>query len=587
MNASWIQRYQVSSYFWAALGGLAWAASFPNLGIAGLAWIAPGWVLFASLGRAPRDAFRVGYGAGYFFALTAFYWILHVPFPAGAIAGWLALAAYLAVYPAMWCWASWRVFRALAGEHRLDGDPVVGVPLGGEVLWPRMGTSGPPLNQLRAVRSFVAVPVARRVVWSICCAAIWVALEMLLARLFTGFWNLLGVSQYQVLPVIQIVTWTGVYGVSFSLFGFPFHCGAVLLQLIATPAKRGAWLGDLGLPLIVLLVVVAYGSARVSEQAAPVRTLDAVLVQPSIPQTLIWDTNQNALRFQQLINLSAKALQENTNAHLIVWPEAAVPNMLRYEREIYQAVTNLVMTYGAYLILGSDDAVPRPGSAGREADYYNSSFLVTPQGEIAAFYRKRRLVIFGEYIPLERWVPFTKYLTPVGGSFSAGTEPMPFWIPELRTKIGVLICFEDIFPHYTGEYVEADSDFLLNLTNNGWFGESAAQWQHAANAVFRAVENRIPLVRCANNGLTGWVDAWGGLHDILKPNSHDIYGAGYELVRVPLLSMGQRREATFYNQHGDFFGWGCVCLTALLLFFGRGATSNLGASRREPGDLGA
>jgi apolipoprotein N-acyltransferase len=106
---------------------------------------------------------------------------------------------------------------------------------------------------------------------------------------------------------------------------------------------------------------------------------------------------------------------------------------------------------------------------------------------------------------------------------------------------------------------------LLNLTNNGWFGESAAQWQHAANAVFRAVENGLPLVRCANNGLTCWVDPQGRLHEVFFPGTRDIYGVGTKVVRVPLLA-GRERASTFYWRHGDWFGWGCVWLS-----FGGGA----------------
>ena len=126
----------------------------------------------------------------------------------------------------------------------------------------------------------------------------------------------------------------------------------------------------------------------------------------------------------------------------------------------------------------------------------------------------------------------------------------------------MLICFEDVFPHCVREYVEDDTDFLLNLTNNGWFGESAAQWQHAANAVFRAVENGLPLVRCANNGLTCWVDARGRVEEIYFPGTRDIYGAGWKMARVPLLA-GQPRAPTFYRRHGDWFGWSCVAVSAL------------------------
>jgi apolipoprotein N-acyltransferase len=112
--------------------------------------------------------------------------------------------------------------------------------------------------------------------------------------------------------------------------------------------------------------------------------------------------------------------------------------------------------------------------------------------------------------------------------------------------------------------VDADTDFLLNLTNNGWFGESAAQWQHAANAVFRAVENGVPLVRCANNGITCWVTPQGQIRDAYLPGTLDAYGAGFKIVQVPLLD-GKKREPTFYRQHGDVFGWGCIAWSALVV----------------------
>jgi apolipoprotein N-acyltransferase len=247
-----------------------------------------------------------------------------------------------------------------------------------------------------------------------------------------------------------------------------------------------------------------------------------------------------------------------------VWPEAAVPGFLRWTTNVHYAVTDLVQKHNTWLILGADDA--EPPSDARHPDRYdvfNSSFLVNPKGELLASYRKRRLVIFGEFIPFARWLPFLESWTGMG-SFTPGKEPLQFQVPALRFKTAVLICFEDVFPHYVREHVEPDTDFLLNLTNNGWFGESAAQWQHAANAVFRAVENGLPLVRCANNGLTCWVDARGQMHEVFFPGTRDIYSAGFKAVRVPLLG-GRTRAPTFYTRHGDVFGWGCVAWSALLV----------------------
>jgi len=118
-----------------------------------------------------------------------------------------------------------------------------------------------------------------------------------------------------------------------------------------------------------------------------------------------------------------------------------------------------------------------------------------------------------------------------------------------------------VFGRLTRRDVEDDTDFLLNITNDGWFGQSAAQWQQAANAVFRAVENGLPLVRCTNNGLTCWIDARGRLKQIYQSPDDDVYGAGFMTARIPLLPNGLKNEVTFYRRHGDWFGWGCVGLS--------------------------
>jgi len=128
-----------------------------------------------------------------------------------------------------------------------------------------------------------------------------------------------------------------------------------------------------------------------------------------------------------------------------------------------------------------------------------------------------------------------------------------------------LICFEDVIPGLARQSAGDDTDLLLNLTNDGWFGQSAAQWQQAANAVFRAVENGLPLVRCTNNGLTCWIDSRGRLQQILRSESGSVYAAGFMIAKIPLLPAGQKREPTFYHRHGDWFGWGCVMVSVIAI----------------------
>jgi apolipoprotein N-acyltransferase len=269
-------------------------------------------------------------------------------------------------------------------------------------------------------------------------------------------------------------------------------------------------------------------------------------------------------RFRELMKLSEQALTNQTD--VLIWPEASIPKLLRYEPAIHEPLYELARTHHVWIIVGADDAEPRKGSTDpREAEFYNSSFLISPEGKLVRRYRKRSLVIFGEYIPLERWLPFLKWFTPVTGSFTPGDKPEPFELSDFGAKTSVLICFEDNFPHLVRDYVETDTDFLINITNNGWFGESAAQWQHAANAIFRAIENGVPLVRCSNNGLTCWVDETGRLREIFRDSSGRIYGAGFMKIDLPIREMGRSGTPTFYNRHGDWFGWPCVGWTAIVV----------------------
>jgi apolipoprotein N-acyltransferase len=136
-------------------------------------------------------------------------------------------------------------------------------------------------------------------------------------------------------------------------------------------------------------------------------------------------------------------------------------------------------------------------------------------------------------------------------------------LAELGVDLPVLICFEDVFPHGARLHVTDQTDLLLNLTNNGWFGESAAQWQHAANAVFRAVENGVPLVRCTNNGLTCWIDATGRMRQVFRDAEGSEYGRGFLAVEIPLGPEGGLDAGTFYRRHGDWFGWGCVVVAVV------------------------
>jgi apolipoprotein N-acyltransferase len=547
-----------SGYLLAIGAGLLLTAAFPKIGIAGCAWVAPAILIAAAYGKRGGDAFRVGYVAGLAHFLSSLYWLLLIPVTGFPILGWFLLSAFIALYPAVWVWlVNWW------GEQL--------VPLCGDPREPEQTSwSG-------------------RTLWSLTGAAIWVALEMIRVRFLGGFpWNPLGASQFQLIPLIQIASVAGVYGVSFLVVWVSLALFSAGRMIFHRPASRFAWQMEIFLPLAAVAALFTFGFARMNGSNPSGATLRITLVQPSIPQALIWDPNANTNRFRQLLELSESALTNKTD--LLIWPESAVPV---FDEAGYIAITNFVRTHHLWLIFNTEDYVWRSG-AGTNNDYdaFNAAFLFNPDGRCAAIYHKQKLVIFGEYIPLVRWLPFIKWFTPITGSFASGDRVVPFEMninPErrpparhesnadipgagsetgvpndLHIKTATLICFEDVFPELTRKYAQDDTDFLVNLTNDGWFGDSAAQWQQAAAAVFRAVENGVPLVRSANNGLTCWVDANGRLREIFRDKTGSVYGVGAMTIELPLSQPGEKRAPTFYNQHGDWFGWLCVGVTGIL-----------------------
>jgi apolipoprotein N-acyltransferase len=504
----------------AALGGLLLSASFPPLGMAWAAWMAPGLILFSSLGCRSGQAFRIGFVAGLVHFLSSLYWLLNMPFtwhgvPLAPGLGWLALSSYCALYPAIWVWLCWKLFPGTSGA---DG--------------------------------FLSTGWLRRLAWTFAAGAIWTALEFARGRMLTGFpWNFVGASQYQVLPLIQVAAITGIYGVSFLVVWSSVSLGGAALALAKRPSSQNLWTSA-GLPLLVVAGVVSFGADKLASIQPPARELKVAMVQPGIPQTEIWDYAQDRARFQTVLDLSERALA--SGPRLLLWPESAVPDLTP---EIQQAIAQLVRPHEAWLVFCAGTAEP---AADGETNYFNSALLCNPDGGLESFYHKRQLVIFGEYIPLVHWLPFLKWLTPIGGELTPGNLPVQFEVKNPSAKMSVLICFEDMFAHEAREHAGPDTDFLFNLTNDGWFGHGAEQWQQAASGIFRAVENGIPLLRCTNDGLTCWADAQGRLRQILGAPGN-VYGPGFITAQIPLRAPGDRSQ-TFYNRHGDWFPASCVGL---------------------------
>ncbi|MCU1377003.1 MAG: Apolipoprotein N-acyltransferase, partial [Actinomycetia bacterium] len=426
-------------------------------------------------------------------SLISLDWLLNIPFPKGAIAGWIALSVYAGIFPGVWC-----VLNGTAGE-------------GGN--W------------------------GQRQRFALMCALSWVGLELARSHLLGGFpVNLLGVSQYRNVPLIQISSITGVYGVSFLVVWFSASLLNVLRALKQERAYRGL-MGEIAIQLLVILGTSIWGMGRVRNAPAPDRFVKLSMVQPAIPQELIFEPGEGTNRFEQLLRLSEKALASDSQC--LIWPEAAMPP---WSSENYKALTNFIALKKVSMVLGCDDAEPETIEGKTQYKYYNAAFLFNEKGQHAGSYRKKRLVIFGEYVPMLKWLSFLRYLTPIESSYEAGEKSVSFPIPGSDARCSVLICFEDFFPHGGPEAVFPETDFLLNLTNDGWFKEGMMQWQHAINGLFRAVENGVPLVRSTNNGLTCWIDAYGRIREVFKDERGSVYGVGVFNVDLPIVSSVKRAE---------------------------------------------
>lgn len=373
--------------------------------------------------------------------------------------------------------------------------------------------------------------------------ALWVGLEYARTFLLSGFpWNLLGYSQYQNLSVIQIAAVTGVYGISFLLV--LTNAGIALGGLSFRQGWRPALLpvGGVGL---VLLAIGSLGMGRMVSAETPQGEVRVGVVQGNIDQGVKWDPE-----FQvRTIDVYRRLTREvGARADLIVWPETAVPFFLREEGALSREVLGLAQRVRSYLLVGSPDRTPGPSSR-----FYNSAFLISPEGKIVQKYDKIHLVPFGEYVPLKSLLFFVEKMASGIGDFRAGQDFTVFETP--RGRFGVLICFEAIFPDQVRRYVLAGAHFLVNITNDAWFGDSAAPYQHLSMAILRAVENRVYLVRAANTGISALVGPTGRVLE-----ESDLFT---EAVLSGTITPGSAR--TFYTRYGDVFAWACSLMSVLLL----------------------
>ena len=525
--------------FLAVVSGALLVLAFPKFDLGFVTWFALIPLFYAARGRSVREGFWIGWLAGFVFFFLVFNWIWHV-----TSGGWPALEQFMAALTWVWGQAVVALLAAyLAVYFGLWGATVAA-----------------------ATRRFSSGSIGANLALMLLLSAAWAGQEWLRGWVITGFpWNKLGDSQHAnsgaALGLAQIADITGVYGISFVLC--LFNLGIVLT---VEKFRRDRGFGrrphaELFVAIGLTLLAWNYGMRAVLRHQPGGEPLTVTLIQPNLPQEVKEDKALSDLSRKQLRELTEAAISVS-KPQLILWPETATPEYFRWDKECFQTISNAITRTGAYLLTGSMDIDGYENP--KTARAYNAVFLVQPNLRIQKPYWKMRLVPFGEYVPLEHWLPFMKYLTPIPGSFDAGTEYTLQRLKSPPVNIAPLICFEDTFAYLPRNFVRLGATLLVNVTNDGWFKESAGAYQHAACAIFRTIETRTPMIRCANNGLSGYVDTLGRIVDFIHggPND-DIFITGWKTLTVPVPPAGVARPLTFYVRYGDVFAFACIGLTLL------------------------
>ena len=494
------------------LSGLLLALSFPKFGHPALAWVALAPLMLA-LQRTPvRPAFTLGLTTGVVYFAGTLYWVTRVMVVYGGLPTVVAalvnalLIAYLALYPAIFAMTVSRV----------------------------AGAFGP--------RGLIVAPF------------VWVATELGRSYVITGFpWVLLGYSQVQVLPVAQLASVTGVFGLSALVAAV----SAALAYAGAVPVRDGlrgrlAAVRPAAAMIVVLVGNGTWGGARVRDGAL-VREGQPVtvgLIQGNVDQADKWDSRRASGIFRDYLAMTRRAIDEG--AQVVLWPESSTPFFFEEDRPGAEMVRALARETKVPILVGSDQ-IDRSTPPTR---YYNAAFLVRPDGATGGVYRKMHLVPFGEYVPLKSLLFFLGPLVEAVSDFSPGDAAV--LLPVRGHLMSTAICYEIVYPDLVRAAAKG-SELLTTITNDAWFGDTSAPYQHFAQASMRAIENGRYLVRSANTGISGIVDPYGRVRARSELYQQAVVVGEARFVRVQ----------TVYSRIGDVVAYASALLTLGVLLLAR------------------
>jgi len=372
---------------------------------------------------------------------------------------------------------------------------------------------------------------------------VWVLLEYVRGIALTGFpWSLLAYSQHTALPFIQVVSLTGPYFISYMVVAFNtifFFLIDVYVYKTYSLRRFPAYLYTIVI-FMVLTASLLFGLYRLHQKDDT--PFMSTIIQGNIAQDMKWD---EASKIKTIQTYYTKTRDAGQNVDLIVWPETAMPFVFDHEPYVKQHITALPALLNTRLLFGTLSRSSKKG-------FYNATYVYEKDGSLAGIYRKVHLVPFGEYTPLVDYFPFLEKLTAAGGDFIPGEEGH---LP-VRTgmgSLGILICYEGIFPSITNETVRNGAQVLVNITNDAWFGKTSAPFQHLAFYIFRAIETDRFVIRAANTGISAIIDTRGRIL-----THTDIFTDAVVKGRFAM-----KDTRTPYVHHGDY----CIVLMVIMLLF--------------------